>query len=263
MLEGKGRILGYYAGHSPRVIVLLPHPQVRVAPSKNKLLTNILPMQTSPDSSKPSIPPPLNIPPSRARRQLAARLAKKKAEAADNGDPDAADRAALETASAMPENPSETSVDLAPKLENDMQESGLQITGLQSLGGLGSMGSTASRVSQMFDGSDDSSNSEGEMGYDEDDAGRDVTLNRAEGEFEDVDVTGSPSFAARGQRQSTTEAKQRTPLDDGDDEAADLGRALDAKLELGAGNSSSSSLEVHDDSSDDDELVEIRPRRTS
>lgn len=243
----------------------LPHAKVRVATSENKLLTNTLLKQTSPESSKnggPSIPPPLNIPPSRARRQLAARLAKKKAEANEYADPDAADNVALETASKLPENPDESAIDLGPAAERDISESsGLQITGLRTVSG-------ASRFSGLFGGSDDSSSSDGETGFDEDEAGRDPTLERSEGDYEDQGAEDSPSLAGRkrsekNRRPSTTEAKERTPLyDEDDDEAADLGPALDAKLVLGGGLSADP-VDVHDDSSEEDELVEIRPRRTS
>ena len=176
--------------------------------------------------------------------QLAARLAKKKAEAAEASDPDAADNVALEAASQLSEEPSETMIDLGNPPERDVQNSGLQISGLRK-------GGAASKFSGLFNASDDSS-SDGEQSFDEDDAGRDLTLSRSGGDYEeDANNAGSQ------RRQYTTEAKERTPLDDEDDE--DLGEAIDAKLVLGGGPFA----DPTEDSSDDDELVEIRPRRTS
>ena len=191
-------------------------------------------------------------------------MAKKKAEAADNADPDAADNAALAAASQLPEEPNESAIDLAPAAERDIDETGLQITGLRTVSG-------ASRFSAMFEGNHDSSSDEEEKGSDEDEAGSDPTLERAEGEYEEAEGSGSSSSRANGKRvdkgknrrPSTTEAKERTPLDDDDEEdATDLGPALDAKLVLG-GNLSTTPEGVREDSSDEDELVEIRPRRTS
>ena len=222
--------------------------------------SQISPTDASKTGGAPSIPPPLNIPPSRARRQLAARLAKKKAEAVENSDPDATDSVAVETASQLPEEPSEGDIDLGPATEREIREAGgLQITGLRTVGG---MSGTASRVSGLFGGSDDGSSSDGELYFDEDEAGRDPTLERAEGEYEDGDemVGGVGRQSKERRRPSTTEAKERTPLDDGDDEAAELGTAMESKLAISGEGPFADPLE---DSSDDDELVEIRPRRTS
>lgn len=174
-------------------------------------------MQDSNKSSAPTIPPPLNIPPSRARRQLAARLAQKKkdAEAAES-DPDAVDAAALETASRMPENPSD--LDLGPATEKELEEAGVhgfQITGLRTLSGAGS----SSKFSGLF-GSDDSSS---DSSLDEDDAGRDETLDRDEDDYEDdAPITfGRRRLDLKHRRPSTTEAKERRPLDDDDDDEND------------------------------------------
>ena len=166
-------------------------------------------------------------------------------------------------ASRLPEEPSEGDIDLGPATEREMQEAGLQITGLRTVAG---MSGSASKFSGLFSSSDDSSSDEGEVDY-EGDAGRDMTLQREEGEYEDESGSGSAATGRRRgpKRQSTTEAKQRTPLDDDEDDdedAADLGNAIDAKLILGEGPFADP-MEVNEDSSDEDELVEIRPRRTS
>jgi hypothetical protein len=211
---------------------------------------------------------------------LAARLAAKKAEAAENAaDPDAADSYALEAANQMPEDPDEGDIDLGPATEREILEAGgpgspttgLNITGLRTVSGLGA---TASRVSDLFAGSD-SSDSDGEIVFDEDDAGRDITIGRPEGEFEDVAAEGmSPAGLAGRRRQgrdekkrrpSTTEAKERKPLDDEDEDAESLGKAIEAKLVLGGEDSGpfADPIDMRADSSDEDEMVEIRPRRTS
>lgn len=269
--------------------------QVTSSWSKKDVLTDdILPLtQASPESNKTgaaSIPPPLNIPPSRARRQLAARLAaRKEAEAAENDeDPDAADSAALEAASLMSENPDEGDIDLGPATERDINEatsaatptSGLNITGLRTVGGLGE---AASRFSGLFTDHAYSSDSSGDEDEDdEDDAGRDHTVGRPEGDYEDSStaesmspVIASGSTARRprlekARRQSTTEAKTRTPLDDDDDdEVGELERDVQGRLVLGGDNVEddrgpfADPIDMRGSSSDEDELVEIRPRRTS
>jgi len=118
------------------------------------------------------------------------------------------------------------------------------------------MGEGASRFSGLF-GSDDSSSSGEDVGFDEDDAGRDVTLGREGDDFEETDP---PGYRARKERPSTIEAKERTPIDDGEDDE-DLGPELDAKLVLNQGPFADP--EGGGSSSDEEELVEIRPRRTS
>ena len=137
------------------------------------------------------------------------------------------------------------------------EESGLQVTGLRTLGG------GASRFSGLF-GSDDSSSSGEDVGFDEDDAGRDLTLGE---EHEDLDPDPSGYHARRGskgRRPSTTEAKERTPLDDEEGDE-DLGPELDAKLVLGGGRRGVfvEPEGAGSSSEEEEELVEIRPRRTS
>lgn len=179
------------------------------------------------------------------------------------------DHAALETASQLPEEPIE--IDLGPATERDIRETtGLQITGLRTIGTSGS----ASRFSGLF-GSDDSSSSDEDTEYDEEDmAGRDATVGRPEGDFEQPDAAATGGVGRRRsqrsgneRRPSTTAAKERTPLDDDDDDdaAADLGTAMDRKLHFGdsEGPFADPVEDEGEESSDEDELVEIRPRRTS
>lgn len=177
----------------------------------------ILTPESSSSTGVISIPPPLNITPSRARRQLAARLAQKKkdAEAAEN-DPDSADDVALAVASELPDTP-QHDIDLGPATDRELQEAGLQITGMR---GLQTGDGSASRFSGLF-GSDDSSS---DSSPDEDNAGRDETLDREEGDYEDEPLTfgrRTPRHDSLPRRPSTTEAKERKPLDDDDDDDED------------------------------------------
>ncbi|KAK0314079.1 sporulation-induced protein [Friedmanniomyces endolithicus] len=240
---------------------------------------------SSPSTSSPSIPPPLNIPPSRARRQLAARLAQKKRDLAEQEeDPDAADGEAVRFAQELPEEP--RGVDLGGGgLVEGGEVAGLQITGLRSLGQRGS----ASRFSGLF-GSEDSSSEDGDE--DEEEAGGDVGRGeaggKAKGGFEGTEAAGAVAAGGVGRRRSqrerrpsTTEAKERKPLDDEDDDededededgAVDLGAhgtGAQHQLHLGEGPFAdpvemSSEDDEEDDDDSEDELVEIRPtRRTS
>jgi hypothetical protein len=128
------------------------------------------------------------------------------------------------------------------------------------------MGEGASRFSGLF-GSDDSSSSGEDVGFDEDDAGRDLTVSRDGDDFEEPDPPGYQASHARrgskGRRPSTIEAKERTPLDDGEEDDEDLGPELDAKLVLNERRGPFADPEGGGSSSDEEELVEIRPRRTS
>jgi hypothetical protein len=142
------------------------------------------------------------------------------------------------------------------------EREGLEVTGLRTVGG---MGEGASRFSGLFGGSDDSSSSGDDLGFDEDDAGRDLTVGRDGDDFEAPDSAGLPGYSSRkGRRPSTTEAKERTLLDDDEDDE-DLGPELDAKLVLGERGPFADPVDVNarSDSSEEEELVEIRPRRTS
>ncbi|KAK4959009.1 sporulation-induced protein [Elasticomyces elasticus] len=225
------------------------------------------PEAQSPESDKPStIPPPLNIPPSRARRQLAARLAQKKKLAEADEDPDAADAEALEIADQLPEDPEAISLGSHDgQLVEGGTVGGLQITGLRTVVGRGS----ASRFSGLF-GSEDSSSEDDDDDFDEDAAGRDETSGRAEGDYEDIGATGGGVGRRRsqkGRRPSTTEVKERVPLDDDDDNDDDdgggLGSTMQGQLNLGEGPFADPA-EMSSEEDSDDELVEIRPtRRTS
>ena len=208
---------------------------------------------------------PLNIPPSRARRTLAARLAQRNQDKTWDHDPDAVDAAALEVASELPEEPSELSG--LPGSED--LDDGLQITGLRTVSGAGHISrGSGSKFSGLFSSSDsdDSSNEE----FDEDAAGRDHTLDRDGGDYDEPtsDPTNEGFRRQRPiRRPSTTEAKERTPLDDSDEDGSeeleitdlDLPEEMQSKLVLNRHEGEDS----EEDSSDDDGLVEIRPRRTS
>ena len=187
--------------------------------------------QTTTSQSGLTIPPPLAITPSRARRTLAARLAQRTQEKAVlENDPDAADNAVLSVASMLPDEPID--IDLGAATERDIEEAtATRFSRQPATQGTG-------KFSGLFSSSedeDDSDSSGHSSNFDEDDAVRDHTLFRPEGDYEDM----SESSTARLKRRPiTTEAKQRTPLDDEDEDE-------------------------EDSSSDDEGMVEIRPRRTS
>lgn len=117
---------------------------------------------------------------------------------------------AVETAHTLPEEPSELE-SLAPATEHELREAGLHVQ------------SGKGRYGGMFSSDEDSSDEELELGG-----------------------KGQDDSAKFGRRPSTTEAKERTPLDDEDD-AVNVTR-----------NGSSD-----DEDDDDEQLVEIKPRRTS
>ena len=120
----------------------------------------------------------------------------------------------------------------------------------------------------MYCCNDDIENEQDEE-FDEDEAGRDATVGRPEGDFEQGSYSSGSGYGQRRNRRrpSTTEAKERRPLDDDDDEEeGDLGSALQRNLHFGEGpfaDPIEMDEEEEEEDSDDDELVEIRPRRTS
>ncbi|KAK5113848.1 hypothetical protein LTR62_003232 [Meristemomyces frigidus] len=200
-----------------------------------------------------SIPPPLNIPPSRARRQLAARLAQKRKDELSS-DPDAQDALAVETASHLPDESS-----AMDELKGGVE--GLQITGLRTLSG-----ASTSRFEGLFgsesSSSDDDDDDDGDE--DEDAAGRDETNFRAGADYEQDDRAGGAGPSAwRGagvkRRPSTTEAKERTPLSDEDDDDA----LPPPRSAYGSAGPFADPEDGEDEEDSDEELIEIRPRRTS
>lgn len=229
---------------------------------------------------------PLNIPPSRARRTLAARLAQRNQDKSSNDDPDAADASALEVASDLPEEPWELS-----NMAQAQDPEGLQITGLRTVSGASHLSrGSRSKFSGLFSSSDDSDNDDDDdddddddnddSSLDEDEAGRDHTLTREGGEYEDE----SPSAPRRRRsirRPNTTEAAVRRPLDDGDTSSSedleisdlpdDLPDSLERKLVLEAAAQGGPFADPpsgfgdggidDDDDSSEDELVEIRSVR--
>lgn len=129
---------------------------------------------------------------------------------------------AVETAQTLPEEPSDLE-SLAPATEHELREAGLRVA------------SGKGRFGGMFSSDEDSSDEEG--GLHRGDAG----VGEGEG-----------GKFGLGRRPSTTEAKERRPLDDGDD-VEELGGGSGG----GAGGGKGSSSE------DEELLVEIKPRRKS
>ncbi|SMR49079.1 unnamed protein product [Zymoseptoria tritici ST99CH_1E4] len=273
-------------------------------------------LNLSPEAHTSSAPAPLNIPPSRARRTLAARLAQKSNQNASGNpdevedelalDPDAADAAALEAAKEMPDSPPSIDLDAA---STAVAGSGAAAAAAGDASGVGAgQQLRASRFSGLFSSSDsddssgDSSSSPPAAGSrrsgvpdDEDAAGRDVTLEREGGDYEDDEEEGEWSdtgfgtssgepvakrMGGKARRPSTTEAKVRVPLDDGDDDEEE-GLGMGRRLTLGdrqrsgvegggrewaARGGMRGELEEEEDedsSSGDEGAVTIKTRRTS
>lgn len=175
----------------------------------------------------------------------------------ENGDPDAADATAVETAAMMPEE-GDGMVDLGSATEHEMsQASGLQITGLRTVSGSNAAGHFSGLFSSSDSSDDDDGN--GSNSSDEGEAGRDHTVGREEGDFEQGEMR-------RRRRPSTTEAKARTSIDDDydDDDEVNDGREV-----FGLPKGTSKDVpEVEESSSgsgssDDEGMVEIRTRRSS
>ncbi|KAH0282875.1 hypothetical protein KCU71_g16572, partial [Aureobasidium melanogenum] len=162
----------------------------------------------SPGSVNP--PAPLNVTPSRARNKLAERLAaraKREAEetsSLEGTDPDTADAAAVQQAFEMPMQPLEDLPDLDLSAVTTRQINEL----------IGNTGGTSSsdRVVSAYSSSSSSSSSGLDSGSDDDDED-DATHTQETGDGKNSEVTVGVK-----RRPSTTEAKKRVPLDDGDDE---------------------------------------------
>jgi hypothetical protein len=180
--------------------------------------------------------------------------------AAEN-DPDAADPAALESAQQLPNEPSELDVDLGPATERELQEAGLQISGLR---GLKKGSADTYGYSDIYTSDDGTSSSSGEEDEDEDHAERDEMMARKEGSYDGAEIGSiarQKNKKEQGRRPSTTEAKERTPLDS-DDEEGCMESAFDRKMVLGEGPFADPE-DIEDEDSDEDEMIEIKSRRAS
>lgn len=188
----------------------------------------------------------------------------------ESGDPDAADATAVETASLMPED-GDGLVDLGEATDHEMSQaagtSGLQITGLRTVSGSGAAG----RFSGLFSSSDSSDDEDdASNSSDEGDAGRDHTVGRAEGDFEQAESSGR---RLPRRRPSTTEAKERRAIDDFDDDDDDnneegMGKEVLFGIPSGNNTPGVGGLRQEEESasgssSDDEGMVEIRTRRSS
>lgn len=173
----------------------------------------------------------------------------------------------------LDEEPSETVIDLGPATERAIAEGeqspgsprqGLNITGLRTVSGLGA---TASRFSGLFSGSNSDDDSDSDSGHgDEVDAD---DSNEREDEAEGMSpAAASASVGGRGVRRtpSTTEAKERMALfEDDEDEVAEVGKGVRGMVLGGEDRGPfADPVEMGDGSSEEEEeLVEIRTRRTS
>ena len=184
-------------------------------------------------------------------------MAQRKREAEGERDPDAADVVALEAAERLEGDGDDGLIDMGPASpQSPVGSSGLQITGLRTVEDISR---NTSRFEGLF-GSEDSSSDDDD--FDEDDAGRDLTVGRAEGDYEQDDPAAGINRRRSGKdrRPSTHEAKERTLLDDEDD---DLGISTSGYRNLGEGPFADPDGLDEDDDDSEGELVEIRPRRTS
>ncbi|TKA69524.1 hypothetical protein B0A49_07184 [Cryomyces minteri] len=247
-----------------------------------------------------SIPPPLNVPPSRARRQLAARLAQRRREEAatlndnEEPDPDVTDPVALAASDAVTASRSnrdppsafdDSELDFGPATEEEIEEaalSGLTISGVSGIQRFGTSASASGstpgpgRFSDLFGSSSSSSDEdddEAEHLYSFDDEDDDDEEDEEEGEAGTDGKGKGKESPARGRkpkrktrRQSTTEAKTRSPLDADDAEGEDVlvgfdgprGQSPEA-MDEGEGPFADQAAES--DSDDDEDMVEIKPRR--
>ncbi|KAI6932735.1 hypothetical protein KC355_g16170, partial [Hortaea werneckii] len=177
--------------------------------------------QASPDAGKTgSIPEPLKIPPSRARRQLQARLDAKKEKEPDRHDPDVEDAAAVETATHLPNEPDDLDDNFGAR---DPQSPEEPITGVKTVRGMKESGS---KFSGLF-GSDSSDDEDEDEDDDEATSERNdhPGVDRPSGTTEGPHGQDSSSGVGRrnsqkGRRPSTTEAKERQPLSDEDEDVA-------------------------------------------
>lgn len=180
-------------------------------------------------------------------------------------DPDAADPAALETAAQLPTEPlgDITDLDLGAPTEHQMREAG--ITGLSIRGSPARSFQPTLNSGDTDSGGEHSSGEETNQSSSDDD---DDDLEDDEERTTRMGVVRRRSRKQRERRPSTTEARVRTPLED--DEDPDFGGGRDLSLDApGEGEGEGPFADPVDlgtsseeDSSDED-LVEIRPRRTS
>lgn len=230
----------------------------------------------------------MNVAPSRARRQLAVRLAQRQKETTDieSLDPDAADPIALETSEELPIEPLSNlpDLDLSAPTERELQEAGLpglQISGLRLHGSsqAASQATAVDRFSGFGSGLDSDSDSDArsssssasaEDSEDDDDDEMEIEQRRRQQYREDFATNDSPR---KGRRPSTTEAKYRIPLDEDEGAAAAAatadrgvsrsGMATEGEAESPFADPVELSEDSTDDSSDEGDVVEIRPRRIS
>merc|ERR1711939_36205 len=212
--------------------------------------------QASPDAGKTgSVPEPLKIPPSRARRQLQARLDAKKEKEPDRNDPDAEDAAAVETATHLPNEPDD--------LDDNLGAGGPQspegpITGVKTVRGMKESGSKFSGLFGSDSSDDDDDDDDEATPARNDHPGMDRPPGTAKGPHgQDPPGVGRRN-SQKDRRPSTTEAKERQPLSDEDEDVAAAEQMEQLRI-----NETRGSFTYPDDDSSDDDMVEIRPRRTS
>jgi SIT4-associating protein SAP185/190 len=198
---------------------------------------------TSPPNSI-TTPAPLNPTPSRARNKfterLAARAAKQQAEETSTlhgTDPDSVDAAAVQQAFEMPAQPLSDlpDLDLSAVTERQINE----LIGNTDAGGAG-QGDT--RVVSAYSSSSSSSTSSLDSGSDDEEP----SISHPQDAEEANPVVGIK------RRPSTTEAKKRVPLDDGDEDAAEgQGQGQRPQVTRMVSDPFESPVESSEDSSED------------
>lgn len=172
-------------------------------------MTNSSRLQQQTPASPDSLisPAPLNVTPSRARNKFAERLALRAKEAAEEEnatlqatDPDTADAAAVQRAFEMPVEPLSDLPDLDLSAVTERQINEL-------MGNTGASGEQQGRVVSAYSSSSSSLDSASSSDEDEDP----VMPN------DDVQGEGQGIVGVK-RRPSTTEAKKRVPLDDGEED---------------------------------------------
>ena len=184
----------------------------------NNSLTRFISKQQNPPSPGSIVPPaPLNLAPSRARNKFAERLAaraKKEAEESSsfyNTDPDTADSAAVQQTFEMPSAQPLTDLpelDLSAVTERQINELIGNTSSTQEQGRVVSAYSSSASSSSELDSEDDEEQGDGFS----------VSASAHQGSEQQKQGNIEEGIVGVKRRPSTTEAKKRVPIDDGEEE---------------------------------------------
>lgn len=163
----------------------------------------------------------------------------------------------METATHLPSEPDDLDDSLGA---GDPQSPEGPITGVKTVRGMKESGSKFSGLfgSDSSDDEDEDENDEEATSKGDDRPGIDRPSGIIEGTYgQDSSGVGRRN-SQKGRRPSTTEAKERQPLSDEDEDIAAAEQMEQLRI-----NETHGSFTYPDDDSSDDDMVEIRPRRTS